>query len=146
MTDSDVDVTEAWRALVEAHDRLIRVFEAHLKDRYGLTKAKFDILRRLLEAEGHRARTQELAQALFYSSGSATKVIDRLVERGLVNRSAHDTDRRVVFVSLTPAGLALAREVVEEHRALIHKSLARFESAAEANHVLAYLHRLAEGS
>ena len=146
MTQSGVDATEAWHALVSAHDRLIRIVEAHLRDRHGLTRPKFDVLRRLLESEGHRARTQELAQALFYSSGSATKVIDRLVERGLVTRSAHDSDRRVVFVSLTPAGLELARRVVKEHRALVRKSLARFESAAEAHHVLAYLHRLADGS
>ena len=143
MSKSGVDVTEAWRALVYAHDRLIRIFDAHLRDRHGLTKPAFDVLRRLLETKGYRSRTQELAQALFYSSGSATKVVDRLVERGLVERSAHDTDRRVVFVSLTPAGLDLARKVLKEHQALVRKSLAQFESATEAHHVLAYLRRLA---
>ena len=146
MSESGVDVTDAWHALASAHDRLTRIFETHLKDRHGLTRPKFDILRRLLEAEGYRSRTQELARALLYSSGSATKVIDRLVERGLVERSAHDADRRVVFVSLTPAGLELARTVVKEHRALVRKSLARFESATEAHHVLAYLKRLADGA
>ena len=144
MSETSVDVTEAWHALVGAHDRLIRIFDAHLRDGHGLTRPRFDILRRLLEAEGYRSRTHELAQALLFSSGSATKVIDRLVERGLVERSAHASDRRVVFVSLTPTGLELARKVVEEHGALVRKTLARFESATEAHHVLAYLRRLAD--
>ncbi|WP_193604612.1 MarR family winged helix-turn-helix transcriptional regulator [Nocardioides dongkuii] len=146
MSETSLDASEAWHALVHAHDRLIRVFETHLKDEHGLTRPKFDVLRRLLEADGYRTRMQELARALLYSSGSATKVIDRLVERDLVERSAHDSDRRVVFVSLTPAGLDLARKAVAGHRELARESVAPFQSAAEAHHVLTYLRRLADGT
>lgn len=144
MSDSG-DVTEAWRALVYAHDRLIRIFEAHLQEQHGLSKPQFDVLRRLLDADDNRTRMQDLAQSLFYSSGSATRVIDRLVESGLVERGADENDRRVVYVCLTPAGFELARKAVDAHRALVREVMTPFASSAEAKHVVGYLQRLAEG-
>lgn len=51
-----------------------------------------------------------LAQRIGISGPSATGLVDRLEKLGYVARQASADDRRVVLVSLTPAGEALAAE------------------------------------
>ncbi len=46
---------------------------------------------------------------LLVSNGNATTVVDRLEKDGLVRRTPSETDRRTVFVALTPEGLAHVR-------------------------------------
>lgn len=58
----------------------------------------------LLADEG--ARASQLAQRLAVTKPTVTSLTDSLVERGLATRDAEDGDRRVVTVSITPAGRA----------------------------------------
>jgi len=50
------------------------------------------------------SRMSEIASALGVSLATATGVLDRLVERGLVIREGHPEDRRVVICRLSAAG------------------------------------------
>jgi len=50
------------------------------------------------------SRMSEIASALGVSLATATGVLDRLVERGLVIREGHPEDRRVVICRLSPEG------------------------------------------
>jgi DNA-binding MarR family transcriptional regulator len=59
-----------------------------------------------------------LVRRTMVTTGAITNRIDRLAERGLVERSADADDRRKVIVRLTPAGLALVDEVAEAHMAV----------------------------
>ena len=52
-----------------------------------------------------------LAEELAISAPSATGLVDRLVERGLVERVRSEDDRRTVRVSLSPSGLAMAEQI-----------------------------------
>lgn len=54
---------------------------------------------------------QELARDMEMDAGAMTRLIDRLVAKGLVERSRSSVDRRVVMLSVTPAGLAVADAV-----------------------------------
>lgn len=49
-----------------------------------------------------------LARELAYDKGATTRLVDTLVDKGWVNRDRDDRDRRVVNLSLTPAGEELA--------------------------------------
>jgi DNA-binding MarR family transcriptional regulator len=58
----------------------------------------------------HDGRIQtagDLAQNICHDAGSLTRLIDQMVDRGLVTRSRSETDRRVVTLSLTPRGMTL---------------------------------------
>lgn len=57
-------------------------------------------------------RASDLAKALKVPATSFTPVLDRLQNARLVSRSPHDTDRRSVVISLTPAGQKLQRAVL----------------------------------
>ncbi len=104
---------------------------------------QYDALLRLSLAGGTCLRMGEVADALLFSSGAATKVFDRLVERGLVERGADPDDRRTVLVGLTDEGRALFARAQRAHGDSIHDKLGPFASADERRHVEAFLKRLA---
>ena len=68
-----------------------------------------------LEADGPLAMRQ-LAEALDVSQASATGIVDRMEQRGLVERQRHDEDRRVVRVELTEAGRSTIGGFATERR------------------------------
>jgi DNA-binding MarR family transcriptional regulator len=54
-------------------------------------------------AEGNRLRAGEIARKMAISAASATALVDRLVEAGMLNRT-RGNDRRVVWVALSEEG------------------------------------------
>jgi DNA-binding MarR family transcriptional regulator len=69
----------------------------------------------VLEHEGPRPMT-ELAEALDVSSASATGIVDRMEDRGLVVRVRDGEDRRVVRVELTDDGRRILGGLIAERR------------------------------
>ena len=57
--------------------------------------------------DGRITTPGDLAQNICHDAGSLTRLIDQMVERGLVTRGRSETDRRVVTLSLTPRGRSL---------------------------------------
>jgi DNA-binding MarR family transcriptional regulator len=76
--------------------------------RRGLSMGHLYVLS-MLDRHGEMAMSR-IAEVLDISLSNATGVVDRMEERGLVERVRQPGDRRVVLVRLTPA----AREVLEE--------------------------------
>jgi DNA-binding MarR family transcriptional regulator len=75
----------------------------------------YDVLATLRRSgEPYQLTAGELLRQSMVTTGAITNRIDRLEERGLVQRVAGD-DRRKVIVRLTPAGLSLVDEVVHTH-------------------------------
>ena len=81
--------------------------------RVDLTMPQLKVLLVLYFVEAPRRHMTHLASALGVTLPTATGVVDRLVEAGLVQRSDDPTDRRIVVVGLTTAG----RELVDRLRA-----------------------------
>jgi DNA-binding MarR family transcriptional regulator len=73
---------------------------------HGLTAAQWYPLWRL--KIGRPGSARELARDLGIDAGAMTRLIDRLVAKGLVERRRDDADRRVVQLALTPAGRRIA--------------------------------------
>ena len=79
----------------------------------GLTATQFGVLATLLH---NGARSQrELSREVLTSPGNMTELIDRLEQRGLVQRARQPSDRRAMQVVLTPAGKALAEPLFARH-------------------------------
>ena len=57
-----------------------------------------------------------LAEALDVSVASATGIVSRMEERGLVERTRDDADRRIVLVGLTEGGTAALEEIESRGR------------------------------
>jgi DNA-binding MarR family transcriptional regulator len=74
----------------------------------GLSLAQYHLLEPL--AKGPRTN-RELAELAGITAPTATRIVDGLLERGLVSRVEDPTDRRAVVISLTATGRrALARK------------------------------------
>ena len=78
----------------------------------------------ILEADGPIPMSR-LADTLDVSVASTTGIIGRMEERGLVERSHGETDRRVVLVRATETGTAIFRDMTEERRTKLGLLLGR---------------------
>jgi DNA-binding MarR family transcriptional regulator len=99
--------------------RMSRHLERELQtvyQRYGLDFGLFDVLATLRRSGApYRLSPKELNDWCMLTSGAMTARLDRLEKSGLVARRADPGDRRGILVELSPAGLALIDDVVEQH-------------------------------
>lgn len=74
---------------------------------------------------------------------AASQVVSSLEEQGLVTRVMPKTDRRVVYVNVTPAGEALINEVGVSFHKMLNAITDRL-GEADTQQLIALLHRLGE--
>ena len=82
----------------------------------GLSPAQYNVLR-ILRGAGEHLACGEIASRMIAREPDMTRLLDRLEKRGLVSRCRQQTDRRVVAVRITDAGLALLAELDPKLRA-----------------------------
>jgi DNA-binding MarR family transcriptional regulator len=82
----------------------------------------------LLEVEGPLSMSK-LAEGLDVSVASATGIVDRMEQRGLVERQHDLADRRVVVVHGTPAGAKVFEDIDDHRRTGLAKLLSRLTDA-----------------
>ncbi|MDP9496424.1 MAG: MarR family transcriptional regulator, partial [Actinomycetota bacterium] len=92
----------AWRTFLRAHAVLVRRLEAELVAEHDLPLASYDVLVQLSEAPQQRLRMTELADRVLLSRSGLTRLVDRLVRDGLVERQACSEDARGMLAVLTP--------------------------------------------
>ncbi len=109
--------------LVEAHAKLTRVLNTELEAACGLPLGWFDVMIRLGRSPNGRLTMTQLASEVSLTSGGVTRLIDRMVEGGLVERTDCPSDRRSVHVVLTPAGTEKLHEATVEHLAGLERHL-----------------------
>ncbi len=114
---SDVE-QNAWRNFIMSVHDLMTVLEGDLAP-YGLTMGDYEVLVWLSEAEQNRMRMCDLAGALQLSPSGLTRRLDGMVRNGWVERASCDSDRRVMWAHLTPAGLTKMNEVAPVHVASV---------------------------
>ncbi|HEY0306348.1 MAG TPA: MarR family transcriptional regulator [Longimicrobiales bacterium] len=98
----------AWRLFMECAGSFIALIDAAVQEAAQLSIHEFDVLLNLDDAGGS-LRMGELAAAITFSKSGLTRLVDRLVAAGLVEREAVPEDRRALAVVLTTAGSARLR-------------------------------------
>jgi DNA-binding MarR family transcriptional regulator len=101
---------EVFLNLWRTYDRL-RALEDALFRPYHLTPQQYNALRLLRGEHGKTLPTLVLAARLVSHAPDITRLLDKLEQRGLIQRDRSSENRRVVRVGITPAGLALLREL-----------------------------------
>jgi DNA-binding MarR family transcriptional regulator len=105
----------AWRAFLRAHARVIRQLERELADEHDLALTDYDVLVQLSAAPDRQMRMSEMADGLLLSRSGVTRLVDRLVAEGLVQRVSCETDRRGQWAQLTDAGYERLRRASPTH-------------------------------
>jgi len=102
---------EAWGALARTHAAVTqRLGEALAQGDYP-PLPWYEVLATVAEAPEQRMRMGDLAEILVITRGGLTKLVDRLVKAGLLERTFCETDRRVSYATLLPAGSELLAEM-----------------------------------
>lgn len=94
----------AWRGMLRAHSALIAELDKELRRAHGLPLVHYEVLLYLADSDDGELRMGELAQSLFLSRSGLTRLVDRLVRDGLVERRLCEDDRRGAFAALTAEG------------------------------------------
>ena len=118
MADGGVDDRELvtwWGLVVEAYARTGPLLRVGPVGGVDLPGPWFEVLLRLLRTPGHRLTMTQLAQDVALSSGGFTKLADRMVRTGLIERQSSAEDRRVTFAALTAEGLRIGEEAQRRH-------------------------------
>lgn len=89
-----------------------------------VSRTEVGVLRKLRSAP---RRITELAAEERVTQPAITLLVNRLTERGWVQRIPDPTDGRAVLVSLTPAGQEVFERLRAEYRALLHEEMASLE-------------------
>ncbi len=95
----------------------------YLRVRHQTTLPRFDVMAALFRRRDG-VTMSELSRMLLVSNGNATAVVDRLEADGMVRRTPSDTDRRTVYVALTPEGIAAFETMASGHEAEVDKLFA----------------------
>jgi DNA-binding MarR family transcriptional regulator len=103
-----------WQAFLRAHAALMRRLDSQLRSETGFGLGEFDVLAQLAQAGGE-LRMSELAARVFASRSAMTRRVDRLVEAGVLERSAADGDARGTVVALTAVGIERLKKVLPVH-------------------------------
>ena len=123
------EAVAAWAALLVAHRHLTSSLDAELRRDAGMGLDDYDILYQLRLAGAPLSMT-ELADRVLISRPTATRIVDRLVDRGWVDRDVDPDDRRVVRVALTSDGRRAQTKAARVHL----DGLARFVDEPLAGH------------
>jgi DNA-binding MarR family transcriptional regulator len=110
-----------WRAFLLAHARIVRRLDEELRAEHELTIGEYDALVTVAQAPDRRIRMRQLADEVILSKSGVTRLIDRLVDDGLVERSACLSDARGAEAVLTERGLTRLRAASRTHLRGIHE-------------------------
>jgi len=79
-------------------------------DRYEITAQQFNILR-ILRGAGEPLSTLQIRQRMLDKMSDTSRIVDRLVKKGLVKKNTCKADRRLVDVIITDKGKKLLEKM-----------------------------------
>jgi len=134
---------DAWEALLSAHAVLMKQFAA--EDIWDdISMREYDVLYTLAKCDGP-LRLTELNRHVLLSQPALSRLVDRLAERGLVDRRADAADGRCVLLSLTQTGRDRQRQVGRRHARSVARAVAADLDPGELRQLEAICLKLAHG-
>jgi DNA-binding MarR family transcriptional regulator len=106
---------------------------------FGITGTQFGVLKNV--AEGTADTAADLCRLLHYDTGSMTRMVDRLEEKGWIRRERSTDDRRVVSLRLTSAGRGALPRLRDTAARVVQRMLIGF-SVGEVDDLRRYLDRM----
>lgn len=122
MTDRKL-AQDAWESLFRAQHEL---FAELLSDFEGadLTQAEYDVLLTVTRAPEMTTRLRDITLNMLISQPSVSRLVDRMVARGLVTKCADPEDGRGALITATDAGARAFRAIATVHGRSIAERMA----------------------
>lgn len=137
------DGMAAVTSVMRAHQLMLARVDGTLRE-FGLTFARFEMLRLLAFTRGGRLPMSSATSRLQVHPASVTNTVRRLEQDGLVTRDAHPDDGRAAILTLTDAGRDLAERATEALNARVFEQIGLdADELRSLAHVIAQLRRRA---
>jgi DNA-binding MarR family transcriptional regulator len=123
MTSARLDgaALEAWRSYLQSHASIVRVLDADLVTQHSMTTRDYEVLLYLAQSEERKLPMSALAESTMLTRSGITRLVDGLVQAGLIERVACPNDARVSYAQLTEAGHDKLRSAGCTHVASIRR-------------------------
>lgn len=82
----------------------------HFMSEFGLSMAQFNVLRILRGAKTYLS-VHVVKERMIEKSPNTTRLMDKLIEKELINRTRCENDKRIVFVEISKKGLELLSQI-----------------------------------
>ena len=130
--------------LLDTNARLSRSFALRLEENCAMPLAWFEVLLQLRRAPDGRLRMNQVAEAIVHSTGGTTRLIDRLERGGLVARELCPSDRRAIYVAITPQGNVMLDEALRVHMDYLEEHVSSRLTCDERSALASLLSKLNE--
>jgi DNA-binding MarR family transcriptional regulator len=120
----------AWEALFRAQVTVVRELSREFPSG-DISFNEYDVLFNLSRQGGRRLRIRDLSRHLLLTQPSVSRMVDRLVAKGLVTKESDPADGRGTFVCLTDHGYDLYRRVAISHARSIDRHVGAALTPAE---------------
>lgn len=126
MTDRRLAV-DAWESLFRAQHE---VFAEISTDFEGseLSQAEYDVLLTVTRGDEMTAKLRDVTARMLISQPSVSRLVDRMVARGLLTKCADPGDGRGALVTATDDGAAAFRKVASQHARSIAARMSKLSS------------------
>jgi DNA-binding MarR family transcriptional regulator len=108
---------EAYLQLWRTYDRL-RELDERVFQRHGISAQQYNALRILKAVRPGALSTSAVGARLVSRAADMTRLLDKLEEQGFVARKRCEENRRVVYVSITAAGVAVVGRLAADVKRL----------------------------
>lgn len=85
-------------------------YQNNFMAKYEISMPQFNILR-ILRGAKTALNVQTVKDRMIEKSPNTTRLMDKLIDKGLIDRIRCESDRRVVYVNITESGLKLLSEI-----------------------------------
>jgi DNA-binding MarR family transcriptional regulator len=133
---------DAWRSYLQSHASILRELDTELVAAHGMTTRDYEVLLYLAQAPERRLPMSALATSTMLTRSGITRLVDGLVEAGLIERVACESDARVSYARLTDVGYNRLREAGCTHIASIKRLFLEHFSPREVEQLASLLSRL----
>ena len=127
-------------ALLRCGNRLEEELNAMTKS-FGISLPQFNVLRILRGQKGKPANLSTLNEHMIHKMSNTTRLVDKLIEKKLVERCICEKNRRKVEITITQHGLVLL-ESIDDKLALKEAELVQYISPNEKEKLIALISKL----
>lgn len=118
---------DAWRSYLQSHAAIVRELDAELIAEHGMTTRDYEVLLYLAQADDQQLPMSALAERTMLTRSGITRLVDGLVESGMIERVSCASDARVSYARITHPGYEKLRSAGCTHVKSIERLfLARF--------------------
>lgn len=110
----------AWESLFRAQVAVMRTLAAEFPTR-DISFNEYDVMFNLTRQPNRELRLRDLNKHVLLTQPSVSRLIDRLVARGLVAKCPEPNDGRGTLIRLTDKGFEMFRQVAVEHMKTINQ-------------------------